>query len=94
MSKTIEQQSKVRGTKISEDKLLGESDYAEIQRQSLYKYHTLALCPMADLSAWDRNEDTEKNESFIKVIQGQKDPHLFLKKTTFNSKYNGTNFRN
>ena len=69
-AKTIEQRSKARGIKVSQDQLLGEGDYADIERQqSLYNEHTLDLCHMAALNAWDQIEEIgKKTESFTNVI--------------------------
>ena len=39
---------------ISQDQLLQEADYANVQRQSVYDDHTLALCHTVALNAWDR----------------------------------------
>ena len=48
--KTIEQGSRARGIEVSQDQLLGEGDYADIERQSLCNDHTLELCCMAALN--------------------------------------------
>ena len=59
---------------VSQDQLLGEGDYADIERQSLYNECTLDLCRMAALNAWDWIEETgKKAESFTKVIQSPKE---------------------
>ena len=38
-NKTSEQQSRSKGMEIFQDQLLGEGDYASVQRQSLYDDH-------------------------------------------------------
>ena len=38
-NKSSEQQSRARGMEIFQDQLLGEGDYADVQRQSLYSNH-------------------------------------------------------
>ena len=48
--KVIEQQSKARGRKINQDQLLGEGDYATIERQVVCDNYTLDLCHAA---AWN-----------------------------------------
>lgn len=73
---------------ISQDELLGEGDYADTQRQSLYDDHALDL----PLNVQDRIEEEEKKiVSFSKVIQcppPKKNLRGFLTKTDFGSKYN------
>ena len=50
---------------ISQDQLFGEGDYADIERQSLYDVHILALSHAAALNAFDRIEDIgNMTESF------------------------------
>ena len=49
--KIIEQRSKARGMEISQDQILGEGDYATIERQAVYDDHTLDLCHTAALNA-------------------------------------------
>ena len=54
---------------MTADQLLGEGDYADVQRQSLYDDHTLDLCHTAALNAWDRIEEVGKKiESFTTAI--------------------------
>ena len=63
--------------------ILGEEDYATVERQPLYDGHTLALCHAAALNTWDRNEEVGKKiESFTKVIQGSKETTHFLQRLT------------
>ena len=40
-SKIIEQWSRAKGVEMSQDQLLREGDYADVQRQSLYNDHSL-----------------------------------------------------
>ena len=54
---------------ISQDQLLGEGDYADVQRQSVYGEHTLGLCYTVALNAWNRTgEIGKKVKSFTKVL--------------------------
>ena len=50
-AKTTEQQIGARGIEISQDQFLGEEEYVNVERQSLYNVHTLALCHVAALNA-------------------------------------------
>ena len=54
-NKIIEQLSKHRCRKISQDKILGEGGYATIERRAVYDEHTLDLCHTAALNAWGQN---------------------------------------
>ena len=83
-AKIIEQWSKTRGREISQDKILGEGDYAAIKKQAVYDDHTLDLCHSATLNGWDRTvEIEEKIESFTKVIQGPMEAFMdFLQRLT------------
>ena len=57
---------------ISQDQL-GEGEYADVQRQSLYDDHFLDLCHKAVLNAWGKiGEVGNKIKSFTQVIEGQK----------------------
>ena len=69
---------------ISPNQLLGEGDYANVQRQSVCDDHTLALYCTTALNAWDRiGEIGKKIESFTKDIQGPKEIFTdFLKRLT------------
>ena len=76
-AKIIEQWSKARGVKISQDQLLRETDYTAIENQFLLDGHILALCHAAALNAWDRIEEVrKKTESFTKIIQGPKETFM------------------
>ena len=44
----------VRDREISQDQILGEGDYATIERQTVYDDHILNLCHTAALNGWDR----------------------------------------
>ena len=59
-ARTIRQGSRARGIDISSDWLLGEENYADLQCQSLYGGHTLALFNPTALNAWDRIEEVRK----------------------------------
>ena len=73
-AKNIEQWSKSRGRKISKDQLLGEGEYATVERQAEYDSHTLDLCHTAASNTWDRIGEIEKIiEPFTKVIQNPKE---------------------
>ena len=69
---------------ISQDQVLEEGDYINVQRQSLYDNHTLVLCCTAALNAWDGIEEVEKKiESFTMVIQSPKETFMdFLPRLT------------
>ena len=78
-AKTIKQRSRARGSEISQDQLLGEVVYDTIERQSPYDGHTVALCCVAALNAWEKTEKVGKKfESFTKFIQ-----KVFIPKVTF-----------
>ena len=50
---------------ITQNQLLREGDYADVQRQSLYDDNILYLCCIGALNAWDRiKEVVQKIESF------------------------------
>ena len=69
-AKMIEQRNRAIGIEISQDQLLGEGEYADVERQALYSEHTFQLCRTAALNAWDRIEEVGKKlESFTRVIQ-------------------------
>ena len=73
-AKVIEQRNRARGIDISQDQLLGEGEYADVERQALYDEHTLDLCRMAALNAWDRIEEVGKKlEPFNRVIQSPRE---------------------
>ena len=70
----IEQRNRARGIEISQDQLLGEGEYADVECQSLYGEHTVALCPMAASNAWNLIEEIGKKlESFTKVVQSPRE---------------------
>ena len=80
----VEQRNRARGIEISQDQLLGEGEYADIELQSLYDEHTLVLCRMAALNAWDQIEEIGKKlESFTKVVQSPRETFMdFLHRLT------------
>ena len=43
-AKMIEQRNRAIGIEISQDQLLGEGEYADVERQALYSEHTFQLC--------------------------------------------------
>ena len=60
---------------IYQDQVLGERDYATVDRQSLYDDHALALCHSAALNAWDITKELGKKiDSFLKVVRAQREP--------------------
>lgn len=60
--------------KISHGQFHGEGNYSDVQRQSIYDYHTLALSHAATLNAWDRVKEVRKIiEPFSKIIQYPKE---------------------
>ena len=64
---------------ISQDQLLREGDYANLQRQYVYDDHTLALYCTAALNAWDRiRKIGKKIESFTKGIQCPKETFTYF----------------
>ena len=55
--------------KISQSQFLGEGDYVNKERQSLYDDQAIDLCYTATLNAWNRfGEVGKKIESFTKVM--------------------------
>ena len=64
---------------ISQDQLLCDGQYADLQREFRFDDHTLALCHTAALNAYDRpKESGKKTESFTKIIQGPKKPLMIF----------------
>ena len=62
---------------ISHGQFHGEGNYSDVQRQSLYDYHTLSLSHAAVLNAWDRVQEVGKRiESFTKIIQHPKETFI------------------
>ena len=54
--------------------MLGEGQYAELQRPLEFDDHTLALCHLAALNARDKVEESGKrSESLTKIIQSPKE---------------------
>ena len=77
--RSIEQWNRVRAISISKDWFLGEDQYAESQRQLKFDDHTLVLCHLATLNAWDKVEESgKKSESFTKIIQGPKEAYTVI----------------
>lgn len=63
-----------RGINFSQDQLLGEGQYAELQRPLEFDDHTLALRHLAALNARDKVEESGKrSESLTKIIQSPKE---------------------
>ena len=59
--------------KIPQDHILGKGDYGNVERQSLYDSHTLALYYATGLKALERIERVGKEiEPFTNAIQGPK----------------------
>ena len=59
---------------ISQGQLLSKGQYADLKRSFRFDDHTLALCHIAILNAWDMVEESGKRmESFIKIIHGPKE---------------------
>ena len=86
--KIIEQWSKARSKKISQEQILGEGDYANTERQAIYDDHIMDLCQAAALNAQDRiRKIGKKIGSFT---EGPKRPkgsvYRFLTMTDFSSK--------
>ena len=55
-AKNIEEQNRPRDINISQDHSLGETQYAESQRQLEFNDHTMALCCLEALNAWGNVE--------------------------------------
>ena len=53
-ARALEQQDRARGHEISQDQILGEGQYADLQRQCTLDDNTLILCCIAALNAWTR----------------------------------------
>ena len=56
--------------------MLGEGQYADLQRQLEFDNHTLALCPALALNAWGKVEQPGQAQSFTKITQGSNEPFL------------------
>ena len=72
-----------------QDQILGEgiyttTDYAIIERQTVYDDHTQYFCNSAAMNVWDRSgEIQKKTESFTKATQGPKEAFIdFLQRLT------------
>ena len=83
-AKILEQQVKSKGCQTSQDQILGEGTYADLQVQALYDKQILFLCQKATLSAWDRIQQVGKLiKSYTRVKQGQREPFsAFLQRLT------------
>jgi hypothetical protein len=78
-ARATEQWNRARDLNISQDQLLSESQYAELQKQLEFDDNTLELCHLATLNAWDKTEESGKRfELFTKIIQDQKKPILIF----------------
>ena len=62
-AKFIEQWSKAISRGISQDQILGQRDYATIERQAVYDDHTLHLCCTVALNSWDRIGSFQRKET-------------------------------
>lgn len=70
--KALEQQSKIKGYKVSQ--ILGEVHYSDINNQATYNEHNLFLCHTSALNTWDKIQELGKrNENSCKVTQGLKE---------------------
>lgn len=64
---------------ISPNQPLGEVQYADLQRQLKFDDHTLMLCCIAALSAWNRVEKSGKISGPVtKIIQDPKEAFIEL----------------
>lgn len=73
-ARTIEQQGRATGYEISQDQILDEGPYADVERQFTFDDHTLSLCCTAALNAWDKiQESGKRSEPFTKIVQGPKE---------------------
>lgn len=71
--------NRARGIEISKNKLLSKGHYADLQRQSTSEDHTLALCHIVALNAWDQVEESGRKLShFLKLYKAQKKPSLIF----------------
>lgn len=82
----IKQRNSASGIIISQDKLLGEGQYTQLQRQCELLYHTLALCHIADLNIWVKVKKLGKlSESFMKLSRPKRSLHCYFKRLTLAS---------
>ena len=73
--KILEQHGKAKELEISQDQILGEEHYSDPQDQALYDKHTLSLCSIEALNAWDRIQKLEMRiKPYFRVKQGQREP--------------------
>lgn len=80
-AKTIKQQNRTRGINIPQDQVLGEGQYAELQRQLEFDDHVLALSDLAALKVWDKVEESGKRQShLLNLYKAKKKPSLVLRK--------------
>ncbi|ERE68429.1 putative Gag polyprotein [Cricetulus griseus] len=69
--KASELQGIKKGYEATQDKILGESIYADPQVQAGYDDHILSLCRTAALNAWDKiRESGERVETYTEIEQG------------------------
>lgn len=83
-ARAIEEQNRARGINISQDQLLGEGQYANLQRQLEFDDPILELCQLAALNAWDKvKEPGKSSESLSTIRQGPKEAFTdFLQRLT------------
>lgn len=59
-AKNFEQKAKARGIDISQNQILGEGDYAALERQFQNDVHLLSFIYAAALNVWDRIGDRKQ----------------------------------
>lgn len=61
----MEELLKKGGYEVSQDQILGEGHYADINSQATNNEHIVSLCHTATLNAWDRIQELGKELSYI-----------------------------
>lgn len=63
------------GFDISQDKILGDSCFDDVNKLTLFDEYTLSICPTAVLNTWEKIPEPGKTtEPYSKVIQGLREP--------------------
>ena len=59
------------GFEVSQNQILGEGHYADMDSQAIFNEHTLSLCHTTALTTWDKIQELGNIiESYTKVILG------------------------
>lgn len=76
-TRAIDQQGGDRGYELFQDQILGEDHYADVERQVIFAYHTLAFFCITALNTWDKIEESgNRTEPFTKIIQDPKEAFI------------------